>query len=119
MEMGTAVPWAEKYLVILEKDTVKNKKTIIGVSGYLAAYSANVLKDKDKALLYLRRMLSLDPTNTAIQQNISVLEKAAQTKPDNAPKSDQAPKTEAAPKPNTLNQTALRRYHAGFVAIAP
>lgn len=87
MEKGSAVPWAEKYLAILEKDTVKNKKTIIGVAGYLAAYIANVLKDKEKALIYLRRMLSLDPTNTAIQQNISVLEKAA---PATAP----APRTD-------------------------
>jgi tetratricopeptide (TPR) repeat protein len=104
MELGSAVPWAEKYLAILEKDTVKNKKTIIGVAGYLAAYSANVLKDKDKALVYLRRMLSLDPTNAAIQQNIGVLEKAAATKPDNAPKTDPTPKSEAAPKNNALNR---------------
>lgn len=90
MEKGTAVPWAIKYLEILEKDTVKNKKTIIGVAGYLAAYSANILKDKEKALQYLRRMLSLDPTNAAIQQNISVLEKAAANKPE-APKTDGAP----------------------------
>jgi tetratricopeptide (TPR) repeat protein len=90
MEKGTAVPWAIKYLEILEKDTVKNKKTIIGVAGYLAAYSANILKDKEKALQYLRRMLSLDPTNAAIQQNISTLEKAPANKPE-------APKTEGAP----------------------
>lgn len=102
MELGSAVPWAEKYLVILEKDTVKNKKTIIGVAGYLAAYSANVLKDKEKALVYLRRMLSLDPTNAAIQQNINVLEKTPAAKPDNAPKTDQSPKSAAVPKNNAL-----------------
>jgi hypothetical protein len=86
MEMGSAVPWAIKYLELLEKDTVKNAKTIIGVSGYLAAYNANILKDKDKALQYLRRMLALDPTNAAIQQNISVLEKSPANKPEPAPK---------------------------------
>ncbi|MBM3915694.1 MAG: tetratricopeptide repeat protein [Sphingomonadales bacterium] len=102
MELGSAVPWAEKYLVILEKDTVKNKKTIIGVAGYLAAYSANVLKDKEKALVFLRRMLSLDPTNAAIQQNINVLEKTPAAKPDNAPKTDQSPKSAAVPKNNAL-----------------
>ncbi|MFM8592617.1 MAG: tetratricopeptide repeat protein [Sphingomonadales bacterium] len=102
MELGSAVPWAEKYLVILEKDTVKNKKTIIGVAGYLAAYSANVLKDKEKALVYLRRMLSLDPTNAVIQQNINVLEKTPAAKPDNAPKTDQSPKSAAVPKNNSL-----------------
>jgi len=95
MEMGTAVPWAIKYLEILEKDTVKNKKTIIGVAGYLAAYSANILKDKEKALQYLRRMLALDPTNAAIQQNISVLEKSAANKPE-PPKTEGAPNNQAA-----------------------
>jgi tetratricopeptide (TPR) repeat protein len=119
MELGSAVPWAEKYLVILEKDTVKNKKTIIGVAGYLAAYSANVLKDKEKALVYLRRMLSLDPTNAAIQQNISVLEKAAAPKPDNAPKTDQTPKPEATPKSNALNRVVSLDSLSVFVVAAP
>ena len=86
MEKGAAVPWALKYLELLEKDTVKNRKTIIGVAGYLAAYNANILKDKDKALEYLRRMLALDPTNAAIQQNITVLEKSPANKPEPAPK---------------------------------
>lgn len=86
MEKGSAVPWALKYLELLEKDTVKNAKTIVGVAGYLAAYNANILKDKDKALQYLRRMLALDPTNAAIQQNISVLEKSPANKPEPAPK---------------------------------
>lgn len=119
MEMGSAVPWAEKYMVILEKDTVKNKNTIIGVAGYLAAYSANILKDKSKALVYLRRMLSLDPTNTAIQQNISVLEKAANTKTENAPKAEQTPKTEAAPKSSALNRSYLGADLAVNVVVAP
>jgi tetratricopeptide (TPR) repeat protein len=119
MELGSAVPWAEKYLVILEKDTVKNKKTIIGVAGYLAAYSANVLKDKEKALVYLRRMLSLDPTNAAIQQNITVLEKAAATKPETAPKTDQAPKPEAAPKSSASNRAVSIDSLSVFVVAAP
>ncbi|MFM8710003.1 MAG: hypothetical protein ACKOC7_01900, partial [Sphingomonadales bacterium] len=119
MELGSAVPWAEKYLVILEKDTVKNKKTIIGVAGYLAAYSANVLKDKEKALVYLRRMLSLDPTNAAIQQNITVLEKAAAPKPDNAPKSDQTPKPDATPKSIALNRVISLDSLSAFVVAAP
>jgi tetratricopeptide (TPR) repeat protein len=119
MELGSAVPWAEKYLVILEKDTVKNKKTIIGVAGYLAAYSANVLKDKEKALVYLRRMLSLDPTNAAIQQNITVLENAAAPKPETAPKTDQAPKPEAAPKSSASNRVVSIDSLSVFVVAAP
>jgi tetratricopeptide (TPR) repeat protein len=94
MEKGLAVPWAVKYLEFLERDTVKNKKNIIGVAAYLAAYHANILKDKEIALQYLRRMLSLDPTNAAIQQNITVLEKAAATKPE--PPKETAPANQPA-----------------------
>lgn len=81
MEKGMAVPWAEKYLNLLEKDTAKNKKTIIGVASYLASYYANIVKDREKALEYLRKMLVLDPTNEIIKNNISVLEKTPATKP--------------------------------------
>ena len=94
MEKGAAVPWAIKYLEILERDTVKNKKTIIGVAGYLAAYNANILKDKEKALQYLRRMLALDPTNVTIQQNITVLEKASTNKQE--PTKDTVPSNQPA-----------------------
>lgn len=85
MEKGMAVPWAEKYLAILEKDTAKNKKNIIGVAGYLAQYFANIAKDKERALEYLRKMLAMDPGNEAIQKNIEILEKSAApgTRPGN------------------------------------
>lgn len=76
MEKGIAVPWAEKYLFMLEKDTAKNKKSILGVAGYLAQYHANIAKDKIKALEYLRRMLTLDPGNTNLLNTIQSLEKA-------------------------------------------
>lgn len=91
MEKGMAVPWAEKYLTILEKDTAKNKKTIIGVASYLASYHANIVKDKEKALEYLRKMLVLDPTNEIIKNNISVLEKAPAAKPPTPTKGGAAP----------------------------
>jgi Flp pilus assembly protein TadD len=107
MEKGAAVPWAERYLVILEKDTTKNKKNIIGVSSYLASYYANVAKDRDKALVYLRKMLALDPSNTVIQQNISILEKvqAPGTTPP-SPKPGQAPARSG--KPAAKGKSVLR-----------
>ena len=101
MENGAAVPWAEKYLAILEKDTAKNKNYIMGVAGYLAQYHANIAKDKIKALEYLRKMLALDPANTAIQQNISILEKSSGNKPANPPsKGGPASGKPATPKPS-------------------
>lgn len=88
MTTGAAVPWADKYLAILEKDTVKNKNSIMGVAGYLAQYYANVLNDKPKALDYLRKMLALDPENAAIQGNIEILEKALGNKSSSPAKAD-------------------------------
>ncbi|HOZ68854.1 MAG TPA: tetratricopeptide repeat protein [Chitinophagaceae bacterium] len=93
MERGDAVPWAEKYLQILEKDTVKNKNSILGVAGYLAQYHANIAKDKEKAIEYLQRMLNLDPTNEVIQKNIEILKKSLS--PDTRPASNQPGKSTA------------------------
>ncbi len=110
MEKGMAVPWAEKYLALLEKDTAKNKKTIIGVASYLASYHANIAKDKEKALEYLRKMLVLDPTNEIIKNNISVLEKAPATKPP-APSKGGASSTPAkagGPKPAAKTTTSQK-----------
>jgi tetratricopeptide (TPR) repeat protein len=81
MELGAAIPWGLKYLAVLEKDQVKNSKTIIGVCSYLAQYYANIAKDKDKALEYLRKILALDPNNQVIQQTINTLENPPAIKP--------------------------------------
>jgi tetratricopeptide (TPR) repeat protein len=81
MEKGLAVPFAMKYLGIIEKDTVKNKKEIISTSSYLAVYYNKIGKDNVKALDYLRKMLILDPTNPNIINNIKILEKATAPRP--------------------------------------
>ena len=86
MEKGLAVEPAKKYLEVLEKDTVKNRNSIISTAGYLAQYYANVAKDKDKAIVYLEKMLALDPNNETIKNNLNILKKAP------------APKTGAASK---------------------
>ncbi len=110
MERGEAVPWAEKYLQILEKDTVKNKNSILGVAGYLAQYHANIAKDKEKAIEYLQRMLNLDPTNEAIQKNLDIMRKSQGqgTRPagNNQPaKSAPAPKAAAKAPPGAKTAT--------------
>jgi hypothetical protein len=74
MQNGLAVPFAVKYLEILEKDATKNKKEIISTSAYLATYYANIKKDRPKALVYLKKMLALDPDNVQIQNSIRILE---------------------------------------------
>jgi tetratricopeptide (TPR) repeat protein len=119
MEKGLAVPWAEKYLVILEKDTAKNKKTIIGVAGYLATYYANIVKDKPKAITYLKKMLLYDPANADIQNSIKLLEKTPATKPPatksketaKTPKSG-SPKTPVKKTTTTKKKTTYKKYNS-------
>lgn len=81
MEKGLAVDPGLKYLEVLEKDTAKNKKSILSTAGYLAQYYANIAKDKVKAVEFLKKMLLFDPANEAILKNIQQLEKAMGTKP--------------------------------------
>jgi len=101
MALGLAVPPAIKYLEILERDTVKNRSTILTTAGYLAGYYANVAKDKTKALVYLRRMQSLDPTNETINNNIKILERPAPApRTGSNPRGAVAPKTDS-PKPSS------------------
>ena len=86
MEKGLAIETGLKYLEVLEKDTVKNKTSIINTAGYLAQYYANVVKDKDKAIVYLEKMLALDPNNEAIKNNLNILKKAPAPKTGTASK---------------------------------
>ena len=98
MEKGLAVPFGIKYLEVLEKDTAKNKSSILSTAGYLAQYYANILKDKVKAVEYFRKMQLLNPGNTDIQKYIDLLEGKTpprSTKPNgNAP-----PAKPVVPKP--------------------
>jgi tetratricopeptide (TPR) repeat protein len=92
MALGLAVPAGIKYLEVLEKDTVKNKKTIIGVAGYLAQYYANIAKDKEKAIVYLEKMLLLDPTNENFKKYLDDM-KSPPTKPVTNPRNNSSGKT--------------------------
>ena len=109
MEKGLAVPFAIKYLEVLDKDTAKNKKEIISTASYLASYQANIVKDKAKALEYLRKMLVLDPTNEVILNNIKALEKALGTKPPaTRPPATTVPKT-GSTKPPPKKTTTTKK----------
>lgn len=104
MEKGTAVPFAIKYLEVLEKDTAKNRKSILSTAGYLAQYNANIVKDKIKAVEYFKKMLVLDPTNPDLPKYIQQLEGTQQTRPASVtPKSIPVPEKQATPKKVALN----------------
>jgi tetratricopeptide (TPR) repeat protein len=105
MEKGTAVPYAVKYLEVLEKDTAKNKKNILSTAGYLAQYNANIIKDKVKAVEYFRKMLVLDPTNVDIPRYIDQLEgKQPSRPPAVTPKGNAPPVIPASAKPPATNK---------------
>jgi hypothetical protein len=55
----------------------------------MATYYANVAKDKDKAIEYLKRLLQVsDPANKeAIQKNIDILSRAGNGQPRSSTKS--------------------------------
>jgi tetratricopeptide (TPR) repeat protein len=107
MEKGLAVPFATKYLEVLERDTAKNKREIISTSSYLAAYYANIVKDKVKAIEYLEKMLVFDPMNPDILKNLEILKKPQAPAPK--PKGTTTPKTGSTKKPtkkiNTVKKT--------------
>ncbi len=102
MEKGLAVQPAIKYLEILERDTAKYKPAILSTAGYLAQYYANILKDKVKAVEYLKIMLVLDPTNETIIKYITDLEKPPVPKQTTNPKTKTPAKTTATKKATTV-----------------
>jgi len=59
-------------------DSVKYKKYIIDSYSQLAGYYNNIKKDRDNALLYLHKILEIDPNNADVKKFIDILEKAAQ-----------------------------------------
>jgi len=93
MEKGLAVEPAKKYLEFLERDTVKYRTNIISTAGYLAQYYANIAKDRENALVYLRKMLAMDPNNETIKKYIADMEKPA--RPSTPPKSNKTSSTKS------------------------
>lgn len=76
MVNGYAIEDCKNFIRIAELETFKNKPTLITAYGYMAGYSANILKDLPKALSYLKRILEIDPSNLDTQKNAKILEKA-------------------------------------------
>ncbi len=109
MAKGLAVPFGIKYLEVLQKDTAKNKKNIVGVANYLAQYYANIEKDRDKAIEYLKIMLIYDPTNDIIINNIKALEKMPATKTKTKTKDNPAPSPPAKAVKQSVSRQSVSR----------
>ncbi len=93
MEQGLAVPAYQKTLEIASTDKERLKGMGFQAAGYLAGYYNNVKGDKATAITYLQKALEFDPTNTAIQKNIQILQ---QKSPAPAPRSSTTTKKPAA-----------------------
>ena len=83
MQEGLAVPAYQKVVEIAGTDKERLKGMGLQAAGYLAGYYNNVKGDKATAITYLQKALEFDPTNTAIQKNLQIL----QQKPASAPRS--------------------------------
>lgn len=106
MEQGTAVPAYEKLLEVAATNKERFKAQGVEASGYLAGYHNNIKKDKETAVVFLKRALEFDPTNAAIQKNIEVLSKVQP-----APKST-APKTKTSTSSNSAKTTSSSKTAA-------
>lgn len=91
MEKGLLVNPTEEYIQFLEKDKEKNTSTLIQQYGLLAAYYANVVKDKAKAIANLQKILEYDPQNADAKKYIDILNKPTKLNTNN-------PKPKASPK---------------------
>ena len=76
MELGLAVKDCENFIGVAEADKVKNKSTLIIAYGYLAGYAANVKKDMEGAIVYLDKIISVDPNNQDAIKNKEIISKA-------------------------------------------
>jgi tetratricopeptide (TPR) repeat protein len=76
MTEGLAVPVYERLIQTLERDsTDKNfDNWMVEAYGYLAAYSANTLKNYPRAIDLFRQLLKVDPDNQSAQKYIAILE---------------------------------------------
>ncbi len=76
MELGLAIKDCENFIAVAESDKVKNKSTLIIAYGYLAGYAANVKKELEKAILYLDKIIEVDPNNQDAIKNKEIISKA-------------------------------------------
>ncbi len=74
MEKGLAVPHYKNLVQVGQKDSIKNKSTLLRAYGYLGTYEANITKDYPASLGYFNKMLELDPDNTDASKYKEILE---------------------------------------------
>ncbi|MFN5422124.1 MAG: tetratricopeptide repeat protein [bacterium] len=76
MELGLAIKDCENFITVAEADKVKNKSTLTIAYGYMAGYAANVKKDLEGAIVYLDKIIAIDPNNQDAIKNKEIISKA-------------------------------------------
>ena len=76
MELGLAIKDCENFIAVAESDKVKNKSTLIIAYGYLAGYAANIKKDLEGAIVYLDKIIEVDPNNQNAIKNKEIINSA-------------------------------------------
>ncbi|HSU28245.1 MAG TPA: tetratricopeptide repeat protein [Chitinophagaceae bacterium] len=108
MTGGLAIPPGLRYLELMQKDTAKNKRNIIGVASYLAQYYANITKDRDNAIKYLEIMVMLDPTNEVFKKYLEDMKKPPNPKTN--PKGNGS-QPKPSPRPELKNSTNSKVFN--------
>lgn len=77
MEKGLAIPYYQKLVDIISKDstTATNKKWLVEAYAYMAAYETNTKKDYPKAIDYFEKLLAIDPSNADAKKYVAILQK--------------------------------------------
>jgi tetratricopeptide (TPR) repeat protein len=88
LQLGLANAGFEKTILIGLTDTVKFRSQLITSYRYFATYNANIKKDKESAVSFLDKILSLDPNDAEAAANKTILT----TKQSGAKPKEQAPK---------------------------
>ncbi len=65
---------AKKFIEVAEVDKEKNKQALTLAYRYMAGYTNNELKDAETALIYLNKVLELNPQDEDVKKHIEVLE---------------------------------------------
>lgn len=75
MQRGLANEYYNKAIELGEKDIEKNKNILPNCYSYFVFYNFNILKDKNKALYYCDRFLSIEPSNKEVLEFKKLLKK--------------------------------------------
>ncbi|MFL5787102.1 MAG: tetratricopeptide repeat protein [Flavisolibacter sp.] len=100
MEQGLVVPEFEKSLVIADKDKIRYKGQGLQAASTLAAYYNNIKKNRDSAIVYLKKGLEFDPTNASLQNFLKALETPVR-QPTRTQSSSSGTKTKTGTKPKS------------------